>query len=296
MNNKRWTEEEDNKLYEYRKLDLTCNEIHKKMPNRSMMAIRCRIQNLGINKLYPFTDNMLNDLAGRKFDRLTVIERAENDKTGHVRWKCNCACGKKNIIVYGDALKNGSQVSCGCYRNENVKIYKGKIKTNTYNLENEYGIGICHNTLNKFYFDLDDYDKIKDYCWMEDVNGYIVTFSKRKCVYMHRLVMDLEGVDVEVDHIKHNTNDNRKRMLRIVTHSENHKNSRMFSNNTSGFTGVFYSKKDDLWYARITDNNEVINLYCSKNKEDAINARKEAEEIYFGEYSYSNSINYDPNE
>lgn len=131
---------------------------------------------------------------------------------------------------------------------------------------------------------------------MEDVNGYIVTFSKRKCIYMHRLVMNLKDEYLEVDHIKHHTNDNRKHMLRIVTHSENHKNSKLFSNNTSGFSGVYYDKNCGLWYARITDNNEIINLCCSKNKEDVIKVRKEAEEMYFGEYSYSNSMNYDPNE
>lgn len=105
MNNRRWTKEEDNKLYEYRKMNLTCGEIHEMMPDRSMIAIRCRIQNLGINKIYPFTDNEFIDLTGRRFGRLTVVERVENDKTRHIRWKCNCDCGNKNIIIYGQALK-----------------------------------------------------------------------------------------------------------------------------------------------------------------------------------------------
>ena len=38
----------------------------------------------------------------------------------------------------------------------------------------KYGIGYCSNTNNKFYFDMDDYDKIKDIYWYEKIrkNGF----------------------------------------------------------------------------------------------------------------------------
>lgn len=292
---RRWTDEEDNKLFEYRKNGLTSSEIHEKLPNRSQRAIICRIQKLKINDFFPFNDNKFIDLEGKKFGRLTVVERIENDKTGHIRWKCNCDCGNKNVIVYGHALKSRTQVSCGCYRNENLQSLKNKkIKTNSYYIENGCGVGICSNTLSEFYFDINDYNKIKNYCWMEDTNGYIVTFSKRKCIYLHRLIMNVDDHKKEIDHIKHNTKDNRKCMLRVVSHSENQKNNQLASNNTSGFTGVFYDKRDGFWYARITNNNTVINLCRCRNKDDAIKARKEAEELYFGEYSFENSMNYNP--
>lgn len=49
----------------------------------------------------------------------------------------------------------------------------GYKKYNRYdlNLKDEhglYGVGYCFNTGHEFYFDMDDYDKIKDYCWSED--------------------------------------------------------------------------------------------------------------------------------
>ena len=106
--------------------------------------------------------------------------------------------------------------------------------------------------------------------------------------------MNVDDHKKEIDHIKHNTKDNRKCMLRVVSHSENQKNNQLASNNTSGFTGVFYDKRDGFWYARITNNNTVINLCRCRNKDDAIKARKEAEELYFGEYSFENSMNYNP--
>ena len=40
----------------------------------------------------------------------------------------------------------------------------------------------------------------------------------------------------------------------------------------------------------ISKNNETIYLGRYFDKDDAIKARKEAEEKYFGEYSYDNSI------
>lgn len=55
----------------------------------------------------------LIDLTGKKFNRLTVIRRAESAKAGIVSWECVCDCGNKTI-VRGSNLKNGSVKSCGC--------------------------------------------------------------------------------------------------------------------------------------------------------------------------------------
>lgn len=57
------------------------------------------------------------DLTGQRFGRLTVIERAENDKYGRLTWKCECDCGK-NKIVNGQSLIRGKTKSCGCLRRD----------------------------------------------------------------------------------------------------------------------------------------------------------------------------------
>ena len=56
-----------------------------------------------------------------------------------------------------------------------------------------------------FYFDLEDYNLIKDYCWHIDKNGYVVC-KRDKTIFMHRLVMAAPS-DMVVDHIYHNKND-----------------------------------------------------------------------------------------
>lgn len=62
------------------------------------------------------------DLVGKKFGRLTVISRAENNKYNQSCWNCLCDCGNK-IVVRGGSLKdkkNGTK-SCGCISVEIMK-------------------------------------------------------------------------------------------------------------------------------------------------------------------------------
>ena len=57
------------------------------------------------------------NLVGQKFGRLTVINRAENDKKGNTRWLCSCSCGEKTI-VNAYHLTRGKIRSCGCIKKE----------------------------------------------------------------------------------------------------------------------------------------------------------------------------------
>ena len=57
------------------------------------------------------------NLVGRKFNMLTVIEQVEDHvyPNGKVRqkYKCRCECGQE-VIVTSNALKSGATKSCGC--------------------------------------------------------------------------------------------------------------------------------------------------------------------------------------
>lgn len=55
----------------------------------------------------------LNDLTGRKFGELRVIERAGRTKNDNATWLCACDCGGQTIAM-GTSLKRGDTVSCGC--------------------------------------------------------------------------------------------------------------------------------------------------------------------------------------
>ena len=120
------------------------------------------------------------DLTGQQFGRLTVIERIEDyiSPKGQRKpqWLCHCCCGN-NVTVLGSNLTNGYTLSCGCLSKENsFKQGKSAKKYNIYDLSGEYGIGYTLKG-EEFYFDLEDYDKIKDYCWYRTTYDY---FQMRK--------------------------------------------------------------------------------------------------------------------
>lgn len=242
----------------------------------------------------------LKDLTNQKFYRLTVIKRVEdyistNDSSNrYVQWLCKCDCGNE-VLALGTNLRRGKVKSCGCLSKELVS--KRSKKYNKYDLSNEYGKGYTSNTNKPFYFDLEDYHKIKDYCWYEDNSGYILTNLHgnsalyRNVISLHRLVMGCKHGDGSyIDHINHNKFDCRKNNLRIVTNQQNSMNASKKSNNTSGITGVRFYKKRNKWNAQIMFNYKAINLGYFDTFDEAVNVRKQAEEKYFGEFSYDNSM------
>ena len=227
----------------------------------------------------------LIDLTGKRFGRLTVVKRAENSKSGKTQWLCLCDCGNY-VVVTSINLKNKHTRSCGCLNRESTSNRNKKY--NKYDLSGLYGIGYTTNG-KPFYFDLEDYDKIKNYCWYIDSRtGYVRTrISKTEQISMHRLLFPDSK---EIDHIKRNSrNDNRKSNLRLGTHQENMMNIGLRKNNTTGVTGVYWVKNRNKWRAEITYKNKIIPIGNFNNFKDAVKARKKAEEKYFGEWSYDNS-------
>ena len=87
----------------------------------------------------------INNIIGKKFGRLTVIEYTDKRVSRAVVWKCKCECG--NITYMTHKCLKGS-VSCGCYQKENCskvgliynstgrKAYKNTVKCKCYDCEN----------------------------------------------------------------------------------------------------------------------------------------------------------------
>ena len=239
------------------------------------------------------------DLTGMVFGRLTVLCQAEDyvaPKTGqrYARWLCECSCEERNqVIITGNDLKRGKTKSCGCLqKNKSRPIASNnrahrKHKTNEYNLTMDYGIGYCTNTGSEFYFDLEDYDKIKDYCWYENIrpNGYhaLVAYIKDQNKYarMHQIILGNY-----YDHINRNPLDNRKVNLRKATDKENSTNRKIRVDNRYGVTGIAFNKRANKWWAFISnENKKVVSLGYFLNKEDAIIARLNGEIEYYGEFA-----------
>lgn len=116
--------------------------------------------------------------------------------------------------------------------------------------------------------DTEDVDKVCDMTWgsyyEKRMNSYYciskqVINGKYINHRIHRLVMRCPDGMV-VDHINHNTMDNRKNNLRIVTQKINLQNKKgAFKSSRTGVRGVCYHKASNKWYARVyKDRKEVF--------------------------------------
>lgn len=224
------------------------------------------------------------DIAGQKFGKLTVVKRAENDKYGNAVWFCECDCGG-SINVLGTNLRGGIVRSCGCLHAEVMREVKHK--QNVYDLTNEYGIGYTYNTNQESYFDIEDYEKIKDFCWLENDQGYIIASNilgdSPKNVRLHRLVTDFKYK--VVDHKNLKRFDNRKNNLRYATKQTNNINRDVNKNNMLGLKGIYFVKASNNYQAKIQKGDKVY----TKNSSDIdflINWRREKELELYGEYAY----------
>ena len=237
------------------------------------------------------------DLTGQRFGRWTVLERASNKTQPNgkqkVMWKCRCDCGTiKNVPSVN--LRNGESKSCGClYVEKCIEMGHNNRKYNKYELYDDYVVGYL-STGNKFYIDIKDYDLIKDYYWSESKNHYVVHYSKEqtsKYMYMHRILFkDIKPFPQNVvDHINHNTLDNRRCNLRVVTQMENMKNQKIRTTNKTGVTGVTYRPDMNKWEVTIGVNYCTIHVGIFENFDEAVEARKQAENKYFKEYSFETS-------
>lgn len=87
-----------------------------------------------------------------------------------------------------------------------------------------------------------------------------------------------------VDHINRDTLDNRDENLRVCSNADNLRNGNTRPNNTSGYKGVWWSKRASRWNAEIKVNYKKIVISGFKNFSDALGARIALEMEYWSAY------------
>ena len=223
----------------------------------------------------------LKDLRSTRIGQLEVLDKdiETSREKGETYWRCKCDCGTIKSISNSHLTGKNPTLSCGCLRLKKVK--EKCQKYNTFNLSGDYGIGYTSNN-KEFYFDKEDFDKIKEYNWHINKSGYVVSHNLR----MNRVVMQCEDKEYVVDHINHNPLDNRKENLRICSQQHNTKNSSLRSNNTSGVTGVYRTKnKTNPWTGEIMNNGIKAKLGNSCSFNDMVMRRIAAECMLFKDFS-----------
>lgn len=214
--------------------------------------------------------NRLIDLTGRKFGKLTVIERApERSTRGLVMWVCRCDCGNTKSVA-GKYLRNGQTKSCGRCKAFTAPLFVRTHKNRLYHTWSEMKrrcIGRCTN--HQYYG-----DKGISYCpeW-EDFNA----FAQWAINSGYSPGLEIDRIDGDENY----TPDN----CRWVSHKDNSRNRKARANNKTGVPGVHPRQNRSgkiVYRATISTDSGKVNLGTFETIDEAAKARREAELKYWG--------------
>lgn len=108
--------------------------------------------------------------------------------------------------------------------------------------------------------------------------------SKSKSLLLHRYIMDVSK-DQVIDHINHNTLDNRKNNLRLTTISKNSRHREgVNKNNTTGYRNVCYSKTENKYIVQLQIDSKNTRLGVFDDVHEAGEFAKTMREKYYGKF------------
>ena len=112
--------------------------------------------------------------------------------------------------------------------------------------------------------------------------------SRKRPIYgairMHRAIMNMKDPfqEMQVDHIDHDTLNNRRCNLRAATPTQNQYNVKLRADNTSGFRGV--SRYKDKWRVQISVNGRIAHVGYFATPDSASDAYVAAAKQLHGDF------------
>ena len=135
--------------------------------------------------------------------------------------------------------------------------------------------------------DDDDFEYLNQSNWNAVHNPNEDTFRVVGTITMSRIIMKCPA-DFVVDHINHDTLNNCKDNLRIVTRSQNMMNQTPQKNTSSKFKGVYWSYKSNKWITQIFFKGKHIHLGCFDDEVLASRVYNVMAKYLFGKYARLN--------
>lgn len=219
----------------------------------------------------------MDDLIGKTFDLLTVIERQsikgkDGQKRAYYLCECNCKESDKNRAwVRRDALMSGKTKSCGCLQ-KSSQFAAGDIANREFGFltalyptdERSDGHVVWHCRCNRCGSEIDiPYSSL--------LKGTV-----NSCGCYRREIAAKNGPDRISKYNKKN--------IVCGTNIDVISSQRLLKNNTSGYTGVTWDSERSKWKAQIIFQGRKYYLGRFDDINLAIGARKVAEENLFGNF------------
>jgi hypothetical protein len=127
-------------------------------------------------------------------------------------------------------------------------------------------------------------------------NGYVMIRVADGAYLAHRIAWLLsygEWPDGVIDHINGVRSDNRLANLRLCSTSENLRNAKLRSDNTSGVKGIYWNKKLSSWQVHVKDGGRTVYGGIYKDLDDAKRAVMQLRERLHGEFANHAGIKAD---
>ncbi len=146
--------------------------------------------------------------------------------------------------------------------------------------------------------DDEDYERLVQWKWHCLKIGYAARTKKeapnRYMIYMHRLILNAPS-NLQVDHINHNTLDNRRCNLRLCTKAEQQYNiqtqrTRKDGKRSSIYKGVSHRFDTRKWVAILYHNGHKVFRHEYLTEIEAAIAYNEQAKKYFGKFACLNQI------
>lgn len=138
--------------------------------------------------------------------------------------------------------------------------------------------------------DAGDYERASKHHWTAhypDGGCYPATRIGEQVVSLSRFLVDAPD-GFEVDHINHDTRDNRRCNLRVCTSSQNQHNRIKKMTASSRYKGVRWNARARKWYAQIGYGGRQEHLGSFSEERDAATAYDTRAKELWGEFAYLN--------
>lgn len=200
-------------------------------------------------------------LIGQRFGMLVVEQQLESTPKGQRRWLCRCDCGKTRISTSG-YLKRSAMANCGCHKSPNLtgQIFGrltvlGRSEKRGSRGDRTTPLWECRCSCGNIVYKASDSLKNPDESMCAACAGeQNARTARAACGYV---------AGTQLSRIR---------------------SDKTPASNTSGCRGVYYDPKTNRYRARLKFQGKIMSFGSYDNFEDAVKARKRAEEEVFGKF------------